>query len=119
MTGMTTDELRDAVRAVLREVLPAHGTGAAAPLRGPAGAKPVVLRTDHGLDTFVRRLADLCEDPREREALRDCRRRFVLAALAAADSTGVGHGEGSRDSNGVIRIDRGAVTERRVNQAAA
>jgi hypothetical protein len=115
MTGLTTEELREAVRAVLREILPAQGKDALAVLGGSAGAEPVVLRSDSDLQAFVQRLVALCEDPQERAAIRDGRRRYVLATGDAPDREPPSRDAGS----GVVRVDRGAVTERRVNQAAA
>lgn len=117
LAGLTPDELRAAVRAVLREVIPPGAVGQAAaassPAPSPAG-ESVSLRTDAELDAFVRRVAALCEDPRRREALRTGRSRFRLAGAAGSTSRSGGDGP----SAGVLRIDSGAVTERKVAQAA-
>ena len=103
---LTTDELRAAVRSVLRDVIPpattATGTDA-----------EVSLRTDADLDAFVRRVAALCEDSAQRAALRDGRRRFRLASPGDGGSPVPPVGSGS-----VLRFDRGAVTERAVKKAA-
>ena len=110
MADLTAEELRAAVRAVLREVLPASGAGRPAPA---APDEPVVLRSDADLDAFVRRVAALCEDPVQREAMRDGRHGFTLAA---------GSGEHVPDGPAaapVVRVERGAVTERAVRRAAA
>ena len=106
LAGLTPEELREAVRAVLREVLPA-GTVAA-----PSDAPPsdVVISTDADLTAFVRRVAAMCEDPQRRAALQDGRHGFRLAAARA---------EPVADAVRVTRIDRGAVTERAVLKAAA
>ena len=127
LSGLSGDVLRAEVRAVLRELLP----GLAGQASGDAGrpAEDVVLRTDADLDAFARRVAALCEDAGERAAIREGRRRFRLAGTAADPGTGsgAGHaaGDGRRDgrtgrtATGVTRVEAGAVTERRVVQAAA
>jgi len=104
LAGLTADELRVAVRAVLRDVLPAAVAGST----HPDVAEEVTLRTGADLDAFVRRLAALCEDPAQRGDLQDGRRRFRLAGAASPT-----------DDGGVVRVDRGAVTERTVKKAAA
>jgi hypothetical protein len=110
--GLGTDELRAAIRAVLRDVLPTELVSGAAG-GGTAPLERVTLRSDADLDTLVRRVASLCEDPTRRAALKDGRHGFRLAggapnSAAAAYST-----------SGVIRVERGAVTERTVVRAAA
>ena len=108
--GLTTDELRAAVRAVLRDVLPA--AVAATPHTGDS--EEVTLGSSADLDSFVRRIAALCEDPAQRGALQDGRRRFRLTGAGASAA----HPSPAR-SEGVVRVDRGAVTERTVRKAAA
>ena len=128
LTGLSPEDLRAAVRAVLREVLPAGmvaDAAGAAPPGGPAGQLSgqggVVISTEADLTAFVRRVAALCEDPQERAALQDGRHGFRLAhgmgpEQARGGSTGAGPaGPGAP----VTRIDRGAVTERAVRKAAA
>jgi len=111
-SGLSTDELRAAVRSVLRDVLPAAVTDA-----GSAGAAPeVVLRTEADLDAFVRRVAALCDDPGQRAALKDGRRRFRLAGPGTPPTDGTG---AVPATDRVVRVDRGAVTERTVKKAAA
>ena len=105
--GLTTDELRAAVRSVLRDVLPSATTATGADVE-------VTLRTDADLDAFVRRVAALCEDSAQRAELRNGRRRFRLAPGA-----GGGAAVPTAVSGSVLRIDRGAVTERAVKKAAA
>jgi len=113
LAGLTTDELRAAVRAVLRDVLPAAVIAA----RAETGAvEEVALCTEADLDAFVRRVASLCDDPGQRAVLKDGRRRFRLAAAAASDSGQRRPGPATGD---VVRVDRGAVTERTVKKAAA
>ena len=126
--GLSTDELRAAVRAVLRDVLPGvagHGAPAAPIARGPIGEgvptpqpisqpEQVTLRTDVDLDAFVRRVASLCEDPASRAAMQNGHRRFRLSGTASATPQSLPHA-----SPGLHRIERGAVTERAVKKAAA
>jgi hypothetical protein len=64
----------------------------------------VTLASDADLDRFVRALAARFEHPDERAAARAGRLRFTLGAAPA--------------SAGVMRVDRGAVTERTVKRAA-
>ncbi len=114
---LSSDELRAAVRAVLRDVLPAELVRGGTP-GGNESWEPVTLRNDGDLDALIRRLAALCEDPGKRAALRDGRHGFRLAA----GGLGAGRGEGpgpSGTSAGILRVDRGAVTERMVVRAAA
>ncbi len=111
-SGVTTEELRDAVRAVLRDVLPTPAADSA-----PQDAvEEVTLRTATDLDSFVRRLAALCEDPARRSDLQKGRRRF---RLAGAESPADGRPAGLPGPGSVVRVDRGAVTERTVKKAAA
>ena len=112
LAGLSTEELRTAIRAVLRDVLPPE---LALDARQPAAtdrAEPVTLRTDGDLDAFVRRLAALCDDPAQRAALRTGRRRFALATGKPAPVAPMPAG------GSVVRVERGAVTERWVKQAA-
>lgn len=112
--GLSTDELRAAVRAVLRDVLPA---AVIAPRSAEGAAQEVSLRTDAELDAFVRRVAALCDDPGQRSALKEGRRRFTLAG---APQTGQPPTVAtSAAAAPVVRVDRGAVTERAVKKAAA
>jgi hypothetical protein len=110
LSGLSTDELRAAVRAVLRDVLPDLDT-ARTPSSGAAAGEEVVLRTDADLDVFVRRLAALCADPDRRAAMQDGRHGFRLSTAGASRAAAA--------PDGVVRIERGAVTERTVSRAAA
>ena len=67
----------------------------------------VSLRNDADLDAFVKRLLQLFENPKQRDALRAGRLRFRLAAAAGPGSAQPAH-----------RVDKGAVTEAMVRQAA-
>lgn len=68
------------------------------------------MRTDAELEAFVRSLLRRFENPRDREAIRTGKLRFALRARADAAVTVTGP---------VIRVERGAVTERAVRDAAA
>jgi hypothetical protein len=114
LSGLSTEELRAAVRAVLRDVLPAAVLDTAHPSPQLAAGEQVVLRTDADLDLFVRRLAALCIDPGRRLALQEGRHAFRLSVAGRTGSATPASGEA-----GVIRIDGGAVTERTIAEAAA
>lgn len=68
----------------------------------------VSLRNDAELHAFVTRLLHLFENPKKRDELRQGQLRFTLGAQSAAST-----------SQAVHRIERGAVTEATVKQAAA
>ena len=129
------DELRTLIREVIRDVLP----------KGLSVTETVNLSTDEDLAAFVTRLLDL--DPETREDLRAGRKRFRLAvpqnpqdsqapqapqAPQVADLASISvssappgaHGtngqtavNGSADPS-ARRIERGAVTEKMVRDAA-
>jgi hypothetical protein len=110
------DELRPLVRELLRELLqsiaaePAEAqrpASAPAQRRAPDGAEVITLRTDADLDRFVRRLLRLFESPKRRADLRAGRLRFTLGAHPPRD-----------DARPTMRVDKGAVTERLVTDAA-
>jgi hypothetical protein len=123
------DELRALIREVIRDVLP----------QGLPDIETVNLSTDEDLTAFVARLLDL--DPEAREELRAGRKEFRLAvpshpqtpqapsvtqtASVPAPSGGNGvHGRNGltavNGSAGPVtrRIERGAVTEKMVRDAA-
>jgi hypothetical protein len=102
------DELRPLVRELLRELLPSIDAGRTEAQRGdPDDAEVVTLRNDADLERFVRRLLTLFENPKHRADLRAGRLRFTLGTSLA---TG-----GARPTK---RVDKGAVTERLVKEAA-
>jgi hypothetical protein len=140
LTGSDSDAVRAVIREVLAELLPAAGSpgptkpAAAQPAPGqpvpapqpvPVHAGPaqpglaypvsedaqsvetVSLRTDADLGAFVRRLLHLFENPKHRDELRSGRLRFRLAPAAQPGSAQVAH-----------RVDKGAVTEAMVSDAA-
>jgi hypothetical protein len=117
-SGMSTEDLRAAVRQVLRDVLPAglaQETARPEPETGLSG--DVALRTDTDLDTLIRRIAALCEDPRRRAALLEGRHGFRLRGESSVVA-GPAPPAGRRDAS-AVRVERGAVTERTVMKAAA
>jgi hypothetical protein len=109
--------LRGLVREVLAELLPAASTAppTAPPQDGPVftprdgvrDVETVSLRTDAELAAFVTRLLHLFENPRHRDDLRSGRLRFQLGPAGAAGSARPAH-----------RIEKGAVTEAAVREAA-
>jgi len=115
------DELRALIREVIRDVLP----------QDLPVSETVNLSTDEDLAAFVATLLDL--DPQAREDLRTGRKRFRLAVPSysqtpQAPSAAPG-GSGSHRSTGLTavngsagpparRVERGAVTEKVVRDAA-
>jgi hypothetical protein len=81
------------------------------PAAAGASVEVVDLRSDADLDAFVRSLVHRFENPRDRMAIRSGKLRFRLGA-AAAPAAGPA-------AVPAIRIERGAVTERVVRDAAA
>jgi hypothetical protein len=106
------DELRALIREVIRDVLP----------NGLPITETVDLSTDDDLAAFVARLLDL--SPEERDEIRSGRKRFRLATAAASPAPAQaappaqGAANGAAVSQNVRRIERGAVTEAVVSQAA-
>jgi hypothetical protein len=102
------EELRALVREVIRDVLP----------NGLPVTETVNLSTDEDLAAFVKRLLDLDQD--QHEELRSGRKRFKLATRPAP-SVPAGSVDGAERAGGstpVRRIERGAVTEAVIKQAA-
>ena len=117
------DELRALIREVIRDVLP----------KGLPAVETVNLSTDEDLAAFVARLLDLDADTRE--DLRAGRKRFRLAAPEHSQASsvtraptitaapGAGAPNGLTAVNGSAgpptrRIERGAVTEKVIRDAA-
>jgi hypothetical protein len=71
---------------------------------GHAAVEPVRIASDDDLQRFVHALLARFESPADREAIRTGRLRFTLG--------------GGGVSPGTIRVERGAVTERKVEEAA-
>ena len=117
LAGLTSDELRAAVREVLKDALPALAGQVRDRVGGPPGTVgaggEVVLRSDADLDSFVRRVAALCADEDVRSELAGGRHGFRLAGAAPVAAAAPAPGE-----TAVLRVERGAVTERTVLRAA-
>lgn len=135
MPPVDREAIRALVRQVLRDALPenvreriaaeaakAAGLPAAAGKPEPSDAPPakpqeakveeVGITSDAELAAFVRRVLDLAQDPRQREALQSGRIRFRLKrARNAAEPVSTGRGGGER-------VDKGIVNERKVLAAA-
>jgi hypothetical protein len=128
------DAARELIRELLAEALAApngNGLGSdAAPAVYPPppvaavhrpstwtahAAEPVTLRTDADLERFVLALLARFEDPGQREAVRAGRVRFTLGEAAPARG---GAPAGAPAGAGAIHVARGAVTERKVAEAA-
>ena len=92
-----------------RQLAGAPATGA--PANSAADIEVVDLRSDADLDAFVRSLVHRFENPRDRMAIRSGKLRFRLGATVAAGAAPA--------AVPTIRIERGAVTERAVRDAAA
>ena len=116
------DAAREILRELLHEALGGSGNGVipqippapVAAVHRPSswsgepsasGAEPVTLDTDDDVDRFVRALLARFENPGDREAIRAGRIRFTLSRAG---------GRGG----GAVRVERGAVTERKVEEAA-
>lgn len=117
MTTSIQEDLRLLVRDVLREVLPTAIKKKAAQVVPLESAEVssidhelVSLNSDADLDAFVKRLARLCEDPAKCAELVDGVVRFRIAPIVSKTAT--------TEPRKVIRVERGAVTERHVKQAS-
>jgi hypothetical protein len=95
---------------VLASSAPAQDGAAYTVRDGVAEVETVSVRTDRELAAFVTRLLRLVENPRRRDDLRTGRLRFRLAPGGAAGVSG--------SARPVHRIDKGAVTEATVRDAA-
>lgn len=109
-------ELRALVREVLLEAIPGELAAARAAGSLPAGdqeARQVRIRDDADLADLVRHIADECADDVRRADLAAGRVRYRLLACAAVHT-----GDADPPAAGVLRVERGAVTERQVREAA-
>ncbi|MEI7777843.1 MAG: hypothetical protein WCJ42_00250 [Actinomycetes bacterium] len=114
-TGSSAD-LRALVREVLRDAVPkgdAQGVPATAPAQAsaPAVVESISIRSDADLAAFVQRVLDAAADPGTAAALRSGRVKFVLAGAASPMEVSTPRAAG-------YRVERGAVTERHVREAA-
>jgi len=100
------DGLRNMVREVLIEALASRG----APAVAGSGETVVAIGGDAELNEFVARLFELFEQPEQREAIRSGRVRFRLATPGGAAPR--------PPADGVVVVERGALTEKVVARAA-
>jgi hypothetical protein len=128
-----SEDARALIRELLEEALHAPDGNGAPPVYPPPpvaavhrpstwaapAAEPVVLHTDEDLDRFVHTLLARCEDPAQREAIRAGRLRFTLAGREPGGGAAAGvRGTAPARADGAIHVARGAVTERKVEEAA-
>ncbi|MEU0939922.1 hypothetical protein [Embleya sp. NPDC005971] len=123
--GTSWDQLRGLVAEAVREAVaeltaaPNHESSPPSPAAAPTTVepdnRPVVLRDDADLASFVRLLLDLAATPGGRAALDDRRIRF---RLDNGDPARTDNAEPAQ-TQGVHRIERGAVGEAVVTAAAA
>jgi hypothetical protein len=90
---------------------PAEDPAPSAPHAADGSVERVDLHSDADLDAFVRSLTRRLENPRDRMAILSGRLRFGLATAAPTISAGAG-------ATPALRIEKGAVTERHVREAA-
>jgi hypothetical protein len=105
---------------------PADPAGAVDPVGLPLAPAPpahtegtvetVRIVSDEDLQTFVRALAGRLENPRDRLAIKTGRLRFALQRAATAGTLAETPGT---DAQEVVRVQKGAVTERHVRDAAS
>jgi hypothetical protein len=82
--------------------------------------EPVTIETDADLDQFVRALVARTENPRDRLAIRAGRLRFALRRSATASPNANANPDADAGAGAaVVRVPKGAVTERAVRDAAA
>ncbi len=117
-TAGTADDLRSMVREVLRDLLPTATSGTPGILPDTRGEEVVDLSDDADLAAFVDRLLQLTEAPEGREDLRTRRIRFHLAPPPRPPLP-VTPAPSPPPSAPVQRIEKGAVTEAQVREAAS
>ena len=103
------DLLRQMVRQVLADVVPQ--TMALAPAGSPA--EVVNVNTDAELNAFARRIASATQA--ERDAIVAGTRSFRVAASAVARSVDTSTNPAP---HAIVRVEKGAVTEKHVREAA-
>jgi hypothetical protein len=108
-----SDQRREHASAAVAPPPPGAANEQPAGTRSPdARVEAVTIDDDEDLESFVRALAARLENPRDRLAIRAGKLRFTLRRTAAPAPAGAGDGE-------AVRIEKGAVTERAVGDAAA
>jgi hypothetical protein len=111
------DDLRALVREVLRDALPSHLKAKASAKQLPdvteelpSREETVILDNDADLNVFARRLAEHCEDPARRRDLQNGLFHFQISRSVTDLET--------QPIQKIIRVERGAATERQVNEAS-
>lgn len=117
MSGQVdSGQLRAMIRELIRESLPLLGAQKTV-TRGTHEIRPVQLTSDTELNSFVRSIIGILDDPREAPRLRTGAITFRLAAREhTVEPTAPERGT---PNDKLVRLDRGAVTEKVVNTAAA
>ena len=102
-----SDLLRQMVRQVLQEIVPQ-----AMPAAGAAASESVTIAGDGDLQAFARRVAAAPQDVRD--AIVAGRTTFTLAGAPSPAPTAAGAA-----APDAVRVEKGAVTERHVREAAS
>jgi hypothetical protein len=100
-------ERAEAVEPALPPALPGSADGTVETVR---------IDSDEDLQTFVRALAGWLENPRDRLAIKSGRLRFALQRGTATATSAEPPGAEAQE---VVRVQKGAVTERQVQDAAS
>ena len=111
---MAQGELRAVIRELLVAELKAIGHDVEDRRRGAAQQareEVVTIAGDADLQALVKRVLELSKDPRARAELEAGRHRFRLAQPAPASAAGAGQATVTAE-----RIERGLVTERRIEK---
>jgi hypothetical protein len=103
-----SDLLRQMVRQVLQEIVPQAMSGSAAD-----GSETVAIASDADLQTFARRVAGAAQDVRD--AIVAGRTTYTLAGAPA----NVPAAAAAAQAPDALRVEKGAVTERHVREAAS
>lgn len=110
MAVMSDDDLRAIVREILGDVRPQ--------LAQRAERRPVCVDTDADLASLVATILDLSQDPAGAARLRNGQVSFTLSARATEGSAPTEAPAPVAPINPVRRIEKGAVTEKVIVQAA-
>lgn len=114
-TSVSVQDLREMVREILTEVIADEIQGRVTSAGGAASLphakrECVTITSQADLDRAVRRILEAAQDPAGRSAIERGDLTFVLAAESPARETG--------QAPVVHRVEKGAVTERHVRNAA-
>lgn len=117
MPPVESDLLRQMVRQVLLEIVPQAMSGAPAHDSAGSAAETVAIGCDDDLQSFARRIASASDV--ERAAIVSGATTFRLASSGSALGSPDGVAAPATTSPSVLRVEKGAVTERHVREAAA